>query len=98
MHFEQGERKSTGSLGPDVMGGPGRAGDGEGIAEWSWPEVCDVWRPSEPDLPPPARKKNTSLASAVLVLFWSLLLPLIPSFPTLLEIIEKNCVISIDYM
>lgn len=38
----------------------------------------------------PCKEKNTSLASAVLVLFWSLLLPLIPSFPTLLEIIEKK--------
>lgn len=32
---------------------PGR--DGEGVSEWSWPEVCDVWRPH---MTSPAKKKH----------------------------------------
>lgn len=76
MHFEQGERKRIGSLGPDVMGGPGRVGPamaGKRTLLSGQSPRCDVWRPNKPDL------RKISLASAVLVeQSASWVLPLIP--------------------
>lgn len=56
-------RKRPGSLGPDVTGaGPGT---GMGVAEWSWPEVCDVWRPHVLGLP------SKGITDHLCQLFWS---------------------------